>query len=135
MVKYALHSMAISLFAITAAPASAEDWWLVSGVPTDSTAIFADVETLARDEQITQLRVLRIDRSGSSTETTQQIECDRPAASEEQEMVRQFACASDEERDQHGLILASMSPVVVAQMIFTEPVLTVEAQRKAELRT
>jgi hypothetical protein len=130
---HALRFLAAGLLMIAAGPAHAEDWWLVSGAPTDPTAVFADVQTLDRDDQLAQLRVLRIDRAGTSIDAVQQIECDRDAASAEQEMVRQFACASDEERDQHGLILASMSPVVVARMIFTEPIET--AARGADAGT
>ena len=78
--------------------------------------------------------MLRIDRVGRAIETVQQIQCDKPSTAAEEEDVRQFACASEAERDQHGLILAAMSPIVVARMIFTTE-MTAEAQAEAEPRT
>lgn len=134
--KYAFRTLVIGMVAVIAAsPANAADWWLISGVPSDPTAVFADVGTLQRHGQDAQIRVLRIDRLGRSYETVQQIQCDRSSGSAEGEVVREFACASEAERDQHGLILAAMSPAVVARMIFTTTEMTAEAQRKAEPRT
>lgn len=133
--KSALRTLAIGLAAaIAASPAAAADWWLVSGVPSQPTAIFADVESLSRKGSNAELKVLRIDRVGRAIETVQQIQCDKPSTAAEEEDVRQFACASEAERDQHGLILAAMSPIVVARMIFTTE-MTAEAQAEAEPRT
>jgi hypothetical protein len=120
--------------AIAAGPASAADWWLVSGVPSQPTAIFADVDSLSLKGGHAEMKVLRIDRVGRAIETVQQIQCDKASTAAEEEDVRQFACASEAERDQHGLILASMSPVLVARMIFTTE-LTAEADKKTEPRT
>ncbi len=132
--KSALRKLAIGIVvAIAASPASAADWWLVSGVPTQPVAVFADVETLARRGSNAELRVLRIDRNGRAIETVQQVQCDRNSGSTEGEDVRLFACALDADRDQHGLILAAMSPIVVARMIFATE-MTDEAQLKAEPR-
>ena len=133
--KSSLRILAIGLSAVVAAsPAAAADWWLVSGVPSQPTAIFADVDSLSRKGANAEMKVLRIDHVGRAIETVQQIQCDKASTAEEEEDVRQFACASDTERDQHGLILASMSPVAVARMIFTMEV-TTDAQQKGEPRT
>ncbi len=131
----ALRNLAVGLVAVIASsPAGAADWWLMSGVPSQPTVIFADVESLTRNGGHAQLKVLRIDRSGRAIETVQQIPCDKPSTAVEEEDVRQFACASEAERDQHGLILAAMSPAVVARMIFTTGLNTAEAQAHAEPR-
>jgi hypothetical protein len=133
--KNALRSLAIGFAAaIAASPANAADWWLVSGVPTQPVAVFADVESLARKDNNAEVRVLRIDRVGRATETVQQVRCDQDTGSTEGEDVRQFACASEKERDQHGLILAAMSPALVARMIFQTEA-AADAQGKAEPRT
>ena len=132
---YALRILATGIAAmIAASPAMAADWWLVSGAPSDPTAVFADIGTLQRNQQSAEMRVLRVDRAGRSFETVQQIQCDKVSTAKEEEDVRQFACASEKERDQHGLILAAMSPVLVAQMIFQTDA-TAEASRKSEPRT
>ncbi len=133
--KSALRTLAIGIAAaIAASPASAADWWLVSGVPSQPTAIFADVDSLSRKNGHAEMKVLRIDRVGRAIETVQQIQCDKVSTAREEEDVRQFACASESERDEHGLILASMSPIVVARMIFTTE-MTADAQKKAEPHT
>jgi hypothetical protein len=133
--KSAVRTLAIGFAAaIAASPASAADWWLVSGVPSQPTAIFADVDSLSRKDGTAEMKVLRIDRVGRAIETVQQIQCDKVSTAAEEEDVRQFACASDSERDEHGLILASMSPILVARMIFTSE-MTADAQKKGEPQT
>ena len=132
--KNALRGLVIGIAVTAASPASAADWWLVSGVPTDPVAVFADVESLALNDNNVEIRVLRIDRVGRTIETVQQMRCDRDSGSAEGEDVRQFACASEQERDQHGLILAAMSPALVARMIFAIDI-TAGDQRGAEPRS
>ena len=111
-------AMMAAILVLAAGPAEAADWWLVSGAPGEDTAIFADAETLARRDDAASVRVLRIDRSGRSAEKLADVRCSGRAASREEEAVRRFACASAQDRDQFGLILASMSPDEVARMIF-----------------
>lgn len=111
-------AMMAAILVLAAGPAEATDWWLVSGAPGEDTAIFADAETLARRDDAASVRVLRIDRSGRSAERLADVRCSGRAASREEEAVRRFACASAQDRDQFGLILASMSPDEVARMIF-----------------
>ena len=65
--------------------------------------------------------MLRIDRSGRTYATLQQIRCNRGSGSAEGEAVRVFACASDKDRDEHGLILAAIRPDQMARMIFNTP--------------
>ena len=113
-VRMALASVA----AMSAGAAHAADWWLVSGKPGDQVAVFADVETLTRQEGAASVRVLRIDRAGRSTEALRHVPCSRPAGSSEEDAVRRFACSSEQDRDQFGLILASQTPNQVARLIF-----------------
>ena len=133
--KTALRTLGVGMAAaIAASPAAAAEWWLVSGVPSQPTAIFADVDSLSRTGGQARMKVLRIDRFGRSIETLQQIRCDEASSAAEEEDVRQFACASETERDQHGLILAAMSPALVARMIFTGAA-TAEAPARGGPRT
>lgn len=116
--SFAVHMLLASVIAMSAGAAHAADWWLVSGKPGDEVAVFADVETLTRQEDGASLRVLRIDRIGRSSETLQQVRCGDRAPSSKADAVRRFACSSEQDRDQIGLILASQTPSQVARMIF-----------------
>lgn len=116
--RFAVRMLLISVIAMSASAARAADWWLVSGEPGDEVALFADAETLTPKDEGASLRVLRIDRSGRSTEALQQIRCGSRAVSRHEEAVRRFACSTEHDRDQFGLILASQTPNQVARMIF-----------------
>ena len=100
--------------------ASAADWWLVLRPPAASKALFVDEATLARvDDDSVSLRVLWIDREGRSADAVERYHCaEAPPAARDPDSVRRFACAPKDERDNYGLILASMRPDEVARMIF-----------------
>jgi hypothetical protein len=115
--RFCAHIALVSMAAMSAGAAHAADWWLVSGKPGDRVAVFADAETLARRDDSASLRVLRIDRIGRSSEMLQQIRCSGVPSGED-DAVRRFACSSEQDRDQFGLILASQTPNQVARMIF-----------------
>ncbi len=117
--KSVARALSIGMALLAASPATAADWWLVSGVPGEPTAIFADVDTLVRQDKSAQVKVLRIEKNGGSTQTLQQIQCDTSSGSAEGETVRQFACASPKDRENYGLILAGMGPAEAAAMVFS----------------
>lgn len=99
--------------------ASATDWWLVQRPPSVSSALFVDTDTLVRgpDGTVT-VRVLRIDREGRSSEGVEAVSCaSRPARNHD--ALGRFACASPQERDSYGLILAAMSPQEAARLFFS----------------
>jgi len=101
----------ISVTGVSAAAAA--DWWLLSRPPAGDSVLFADAHSLDRAPDGTvSLRVLRIDRRGRSAETVEKVNC---AASDR---LSRFACAAPDERDDHGLIIASMSPEDAARMLF-----------------
>jgi hypothetical protein len=105
--------------AVLSTPAAPADWWLVNDTRGGdargaASATFADVDSLNRQDDIVQLRVLRIDRKGQASETSERIEC-TPAIADP---LGRFACATPEERDRYGLILAGVRPEEVAQMVF-----------------
>lgn len=106
--------------AASASAASAADWWLVSRPPAGQVALFADADTLERNaDGSVSVRVLRIDRVGRSADSVERFSCaEAPRPDHDPDPVRRFTCAPAEERDNYGLILASMRPDEVARMIF-----------------
>jgi hypothetical protein len=113
MMKQLLFGLTAAISMTAASPASAADWWLLSRPPAGDSVLFADEEALDRAPDGTvSLHVLRIDREGRSTETVEKVSC---ASSDK---LSRFACAAPDERDNYGLILASMSPAEAARMLF-----------------
>ena len=118
--------IAAALLTVAASPAIAADWWMIPGQAGDRTAMFADQETLVRSGDGVGISVLRIDRVGRSFERFENVECGARAGSRADEALRRFACASEQDRDQFGLILASMTPADAARMVFGETALDPE---------
>lgn len=123
MIKQLLFGLTAVLSVTSASAASAADWWLLSRPPVGNSVLFADPGTLEPGpDGSVSLRVLRIDREGRSTETVETIGCGRS------DRLSLFACASPEQRDDYGLILASISPVEAAHMLFD--MTPIEAERR-----
>jgi hypothetical protein len=110
-----------AILAAAPIPSQAADWWLVSPRGADRTAVFADVESLQRSDGRVELRTLRIDRTGRSGERLETVRCTGDAGRPDQAALHRFACASDQDRDRYGLILAGMSPEEAARLVFALP--------------
>lgn len=103
------------------AQAHAADWWLVAGEPGDDAAIFVDADTIARSADTVTFRMERIPRDGHAIATAEQMRCGTPSAASEEEAVRRFACATQEERMRIALIVSPMTPGDTARLIFALP--------------
>jgi hypothetical protein len=125
MMKQLLFGLTAAISVAGASAASAADWWLLSRPPAGNSVLFADEDTVERGPDGTvSVRVLRIDRKGGSSETVEKVSCARSDG------LSRFACASPEERDNYGLILASMSPAQAARMLFDMG--SVDAERRGD---
>ncbi len=113
MTKQLLFGLVAAMSVTGASAASAADWWMLSRPPAGNSVLFADADTLEREaDGSVSLRVLRIDREGRSTDAVEKVSCTRS------DRLSRFACASPGDRDNYGLILASMDPAEAARMLF-----------------
>ncbi len=123
MIRQLLFGSIAAVSMMAASAASAADWWLLSRPPVGQVVLFADAATVERAPAGgVSLRVLRIDREGFARETVESLSCAGA------DRLSRFACALPDERDDHGLILAGMSPAEVARMLFDMPPVEAEGR-------
>lgn len=112
---------AAAVLMAVSAQAHAADWWLVSGEPGGSAAIFIDADTVVRHRDAVTFRMERIQRDGPAVATIEQLRCDATPGSREEEAVLHFACATEEERMDFAMIVSPMTPQETARLIFAMP--------------